>query len=473
MRYKKELDSVLAKIVALWGIPGLSVGMVAGGEIMHACNIGVQSLETGTPVASSSIFCLASISKCFVASAVMQLVERGWVDLDAPLVRFLPYFKLDDERYPQITIRQVLSHTSGLPDIDEFEYRDLLSRPDDDDGAAERFARSLSGRRLVHAPGEKFLYSNLGYDVLGDLIAKVSGGTFEAYLRQNILLPAGMADSSYLPADLAPGRQAVPHLRMPGMAVNRAPAYARADGPASFLYSTADDMCRWAITCLDRGRRPVGRILTPASYARMWSPAARRDSPPLREEMGLGWNLGHFEGQRTISHGGAGLGWSSLLVLLPDLDRGAVILFNAEDAAIHLISRAVLRALLDLEPQAGSVSFMVPLSQAMQQGGIGAARARYAELKESGGNEFFFNEYQLIDLGLNMLNAGKVGESIATLELNIDLFPQSLDSYIFLAKLHLRKGECSLATKILRRALEREPGNPEATDLLAQVEGCP
>ncbi len=93
------LDSVLEEIVARWGIPGLGVGIVQEGEIVYARGFGVQSLETRVPVTPDSIFCVASVAKCFTASAVMQLVEAGKIDLDAPIVEYLPYFKLDDERY--------------------------------------------------------------------------------------------------------------------------------------------------------------------------------------------------------------------------------------------------------------------------------------------------------------------------------------------------------------------------------------
>ena len=125
-----KLDSVLEEIIARWGIPGLGVGIVDEDEIVYAKGFGVQSLETRAPVTPDSIFCVASISKCFVASAVMQLVEQGKLHLDAPLVQYLPYFKLDDERYRQITLRQILSHTSGMPDMDEGEYDELVAHPE-------------------------------------------------------------------------------------------------------------------------------------------------------------------------------------------------------------------------------------------------------------------------------------------------------------------------------------------------------
>ena len=122
----------------------------------------------------------------------MQLVERGKIDLDAPVAQYLPYFRLDDDRYREMTIRQMLSHTSGMPDMEESEYDELVAHPEVDEGAAERYVRGLSHLKLVAAPGERFFYSNIAYNVLGDLIAKVSGQTFEDYMKEHILRPAGM-----------------------------------------------------------------------------------------------------------------------------------------------------------------------------------------------------------------------------------------------------------------------------------------
>jgi CubicO group peptidase (beta-lactamase class C family) len=330
---KKELDHVLQEISARWGIPGLGVGIVEDGAIVYARGFGVQSLETGVPVTPDSFFCVASITKCFVATAVMQLVEQGRLHLDTPLVRYLPDFRLADERYTHITLRQMLSHTSGMPDMDENEYDDLVANPAHDEGAAERYVRALADRNMVAAPGERFAYSNIAYNVLGYLIATVSGQTFEDTIEEHILRPAGMPESTCFFPSVPTDRLAMPHLRAPGMIVNPVYPYHRADAPASFLHSTVREMCHWAIACLKRGIYQERRILTPASYDQMWTPVTRRDDPPFREEMGLGWTLGHFAGARTVGHGGGGFGWTCFLALLPEHNCAAIVLSNEESTA--------------------------------------------------------------------------------------------------------------------------------------------
>ncbi|MBN1903442.1 serine hydrolase, partial [Candidatus Sumerlaeota bacterium] len=214
---KIKLDSVLQEIVSRWEIPGMSVGIVLNGEIAYTKVFGVQNLETKKPVSPDSIFCIASISKVFTATAIMQLAQRGAIDLDAPVQKYLPYFNLDDDRYKLITIRQILSHISGLPDFDYFEYEKLWRNPEYDDGAQERYVRDLSNRKMIANPGEAFHYSNIGYNILGDVIAKVSGMPFEVYMKEQILFPSGMQRSAFLLNEVDPELLAFPHLRTPGM----------------------------------------------------------------------------------------------------------------------------------------------------------------------------------------------------------------------------------------------------------------
>src|SRR5262249_8781154 len=147
--------------------------------------------------------------KPFVATAVMQLVEQGKVDLDKPVADYLPYFRLKDDRYRSITVRQMLTHTSGMPDVDNYHW----DQPEYDDGALERYVRSLQDKELRWHPGSKYAYSNMAYEVLGDLVAKVSGTTFEDDVEANILKPLGMNSSTLLFKKADPAKLATGHTR--------------------------------------------------------------------------------------------------------------------------------------------------------------------------------------------------------------------------------------------------------------------
>jgi CubicO group peptidase (beta-lactamase class C family) len=471
MLYEKDLDAVLQEIMTRWDIPGLAVGIVVGAEIVCLKALGVQSLATRAPVSTDSVFCVQSVSKCLVATAVMQMVEGGKLDLDAPLVRYLPYFHLDDERCRQITIRQALSHTSGMPDMDEFEYVDLVTHPEYDAGAAERYVRGLSGRKLVASPGERFSYSNIAYNVLGDLLAKVAAKSFESVMREQILTPAGMPQSTFMPADVPANLLAWPHLRSPAMRVSSTYPYHRADAPASFLHTTLVDMCHWAITALKRGNYLGQSILSPAGYDQMWTAVAERGNlrPSIYEEMGLGWTLGHYKEVKTVSHGGGGFGATSFLLILPEKNCAAVVLCNEESYAHILALQAVADSLLDHKPRANKVSWMVPVSRALAAGGISEVYARYPEIRARE-DEFYFGEYDLFDLALQLFSANKIDLAIEVVGFNLHIYPGNVESYLQQAKLYLHKGEIAPGKEALLKALSIEPGTAAAARLLETIQ---
>ena len=439
MLHPDQLDRVLDEIITRWGITGLGVGIVAGEEISYARGFGVQSLETEVPITLESIFGVASVAKCFVATAVMQLADRHIIELDTPIVHYLPYFQLDDDRYTQITARLILSHTSGMPDMDEVEYDELVAHPENDAEAAERFVRGLHNRKMVATPGERFFYSNIAYNVLGDLIAKVSGISFEAYMKQYILLPSGMPDSTFYFPEVPSKRLAVPHLRTPEMVVNPVYPYHRADAPAGSLHSTVIDMCHWGMTCLNEGVFNGKRILSADKYPLMWTPVAPRNYPPFYEHAGLGWTLGHYQRWKTVSHGGGGFGWSDFLILLPEKKCAAVILCNEQTSARENLILAVVDAMLDREPQAGPVSWMIPISRSLQEGGIQAAYDCFARMKESGGKGYLFEAFELIPLVWQIASAGKIDLAVEVLKLNLHAFPDHQDSRDLLTRLSSKK----------------------------------
>lgn len=189
----QELHTMLTRFMENGPFTGLQVGIVSEDKILFTGEYGSANVSTGEPVVNSTLFHQASVSKTFVVTAVMQLAERGQVELDSPIVSYLPYFRMNDERYHQITVRQLLNHTSGIPDEDDYAW----DRPEYDEESLERYVKSISRRKLLSEPGLLFAYSNIGYEILGDLIAKVSGLSFEEYISRNILEPAGMKSSSF------------------------------------------------------------------------------------------------------------------------------------------------------------------------------------------------------------------------------------------------------------------------------------
>ena len=269
-RMAATFEPMARRAVAEHGLPGLVVGVVAEGRLAWSGAWGVRRIGGADPLTPRSLFHMASVTKPFVGTAVMQLVEQGKVDLDAPVVRYLPYFQLADTRASAITVRQMLSHTSGMPDVKDYEWEKAVA----DEGALERYVRGLGNEQLIAAPGERFRYSNMAYEVLGHLVAKVSGETFEAYVKAHILAPLGMKDSTIFRPEADPALTTTPHvldgqLEMVASAVY---PYNRMHGPSSTLHSNVPDMARFALANLRRGELDGRRILRTESYDVLWKP---------------------------------------------------------------------------------------------------------------------------------------------------------------------------------------------------------
>lgn len=286
-------------------------------------------------------------------------------------------------------------------------------------------------------------------------------------MAEHILRPAGMPESTCFFPSVPPDRLAMPHLRAPGLIVNPIYPYHRADAPASFLHSTVREMCHWAITCLEGGIYQGQRILTPASYDQMWASVAQRGDPPFREEMGLGWTLGHYAGARTVGHGGGGFGWTCFLALLPENNCAAIVLSNEESAAHDLALQAVLGTLLGQEQQPGRVSWMIPIAQALQTGGIQAAYACYGEIKDN--SDYFIEAGELIPLYHQLMSRKKFDLAISLLELDLYVFPERLGLTIYLARTHLQNGDRAQAEDVLRRALAVQPDRADVLEMLSSI----
>lgn len=226
---EEQLEPLIEQVMASFEIAGLAIGIVRDDEVVYAKGFGVKNIETREPVTASSLFHLASLSKVFVATAVMQLTEQGKLDLDTSIVDYLPYFTLNDERSRAITARQMLSHVSGMPD-EEMYYWD---QPQYDEGALERYVRGLANLSLLFEPGERFSYSNMAYEVLGDLIAKLSGQPFEEYMREHLLDPLGMSTSTFFKHEVPTELGVTPHVSVPQLMPSPVYPYDRAHAPSS------------------------------------------------------------------------------------------------------------------------------------------------------------------------------------------------------------------------------------------------
>lgn len=311
------IDGYLNEVVGS-GVPGIATVVLRkeGGVSINAAG----SAADGAPMTVNTPLRIESVSKSFTSMAVMQLVEKGEVELDRPVHSYVPEFDIADPRGSGITVRQLLDQTSGMTDA---------TAPDLYDGkitTLQQAVTRLKTAELASSPGDVFNYHNPNYHVLARLVEVVGQESFDDYLSRHVFAPLKMTSTRDT-------RQSTD--RVPGMAQGHVQAYGRAveaDGPKYFaegsggVVSTAADMAKWLQMNSDRGRLADGSQLVSSSSVDLMHDV------PLRpgSEYGFGWYNGESaEGPpRRISHSGAGGGFSAYQGIFPDSGDGVVVMIN-------------------------------------------------------------------------------------------------------------------------------------------------
>lgn len=307
------------------GIPGVAVGVWVEGRELYACH-GVTSVDNPLPVDRDTIFVLGSVTKTATATALMRLVAEGRVDLDAPVRRYLPELQLADEQTAaRITVMNLLNHTAGLG-------HGLLFDSGDGDDALARYVAKLPELELIGPPGTRASYSQAGFDLIGRIIEKVTGLTYEKAVASLLFEPLGMRHSFYLAGDVMSRRFAVGH--NPGedgqLAVARLRKRWRGDNPGGGLESSAADLIRWARFHLGDGEADSGEQILPTDVLhRMREQTVELRGSTLGDAFGIAWFLRDVAGVRTVGHGGSTNGQFAELLFVPERNFAVVSLSNA------------------------------------------------------------------------------------------------------------------------------------------------
>ncbi|MFZ1464262.1 MAG: alpha/beta fold hydrolase, partial [Anaerolineae bacterium] len=324
-----KIETIVKQAMTDYPVPGFELCIVKDGQVVYNKGFGLANVASNRPMTPQSVSTQASISKSLTAMAVMQLVEPHKIDLDKPVTAYLPYFTMADPRYKDITVRMLLSHMSGLPDV-PIPWDAPLDPTID---PLEQAVRSLRDEQLISAPGEAWNYSGWGYSMLGAIIVKVIGEPFESYMHQRWLEPLGMANSTFVMDEVDPDLYVTGYISAEdGSAAAMEHFVDPRDVPAAGLWSSCDDMTRWARLMLNKGELNGRRLLQPESINAMWTSVASTPwmdalGPwygPYVGEYGLGWYVGEKAGHRLAGHAGAGDGVNTHIQFAPD-DGLAVI----------------------------------------------------------------------------------------------------------------------------------------------------
>ncbi len=327
------IERFVQKEMAAQRIPGLALGIVENDRITYLRGFG-KADDSGRPVTPKTPFIIGSLSKSFTALAIMQLVEEGKVQLDAPVQRYLPWFRVADEAASAgITVRQLLNHTSGLSTK---TGRTFQGNADTSDDALEQTVRSLSNVRPTSPFGRTYQYSTVNYAVLGLIVQTVARRSYESYVQTEILDPLQMRGSFTSSAAAERHGLATGYHYWFGRPRAADLPYNRGLVPAGYLISDAEDMTHYLIAQLNNGRYRSAAVLSPEGMDELHRRAVQ--TPETGTSYGMGWFIGPINGTPAIHHQGETFNFHANAVLVPRSRTGVIVLMNAENSVDLFLS---------------------------------------------------------------------------------------------------------------------------------------
>ncbi|WP_226019038.1 serine hydrolase [Novosphingobium sp. FKTRR1] len=360
-----DIDATVQQLMANDGVPGMAVGIVEGGKTVLAKGYGVRELGKPAPVDARTLFQIGSTTKAFTSAALALLAEQGKLGWDDRVVDHLPEFQMADPYVTrEFTLRDLLTHRSGLG----LGAGDLTFMNHADFTRAE-VVKALRWLKPQTSFRSQFAYDNVLYAVAGVVIERDSGKVWEYFVRDRLLRPIGMFDSTtdeaarYLNADRAQGHARLgPPFRGEGAqsVLDEKQGLGASVFPAGGIMSSATDMSRWIAVQLAHGQLADGksRLWSEASAAEMWKPVTLipprsgpkplAAPPPQFQEYALGWFLWDYKGHKIIEHAGGTPGFLTEVVLIPQKNTGFVIMQNSEDLAFKALMYTLLDHYLDL-----------------------------------------------------------------------------------------------------------------------------
>ncbi|HEU5209652.1 MAG TPA: serine hydrolase [Longimicrobiales bacterium] len=344
----RGLDEYVNRAMAEWEVPGLGLAIVHRDSVVYAKGFGVRELGSSARVDEHTMFAIGSSSKAFTALLLAALIDDGAAKWDDRVIEHLPWFQVFDPYVTrEMTLRDVLSHRSGLSRGDLLWYGSDMSRED-----VVRRVRWLEPSWSFRS---QFGYQNIMYLTAGEVVEELSGSTWDELVRERIFAPLGMRTSSTTVDALASmDNVATPHTRVEERVTPVAWRDIDNAGPAGSINSNVREMAAWVRLQLGRGEYDGRRIVSEANHREMWSPhtiiqidtASERLYPETHfRTYGLGWFMEDYRGRRLVHHGGNIDGMSALVAMMPEHDVGLVILTNMNGSGLPA---TLMRRIFDL-----------------------------------------------------------------------------------------------------------------------------
>ena len=335
---------------------GVAVGIIQKGKVVLSRGYGYRDREAKLPVTEKTLFAIGSTTKAFTGVTLAIAAQDGLLDLETPIVRYLPDFAMKDPNATrEITALDLMTHRSGLPRHDFVWYLTPFSR----ENLAYRLRYLDPNPNITFRKG--FQYNNLMFMMGGYLLERLSGQTWEDYLRARVLEPLGMNDTAFSPseakkaAELAvpyTGKKKIPHKDLSNV------------GPAGSLYSNLSDMTRWLQFQIRKGKTEAGVELLPTTIFEsvLWAPHIPVRLLGLNGSYGVGWFLNRLLGRQYIWHGGNIDGFSAHVSFLPEEETGIIVLMNqsGERSLMFEIQHRIYQLLLEEKADDGAIIDKLP-----------------------------------------------------------------------------------------------------------------
>jgi CubicO group peptidase (beta-lactamase class C family) len=456
----KRLEHDIPALLKKGDVPGISIAYVSNGHVAWHRAFGVANAKTKVPVTDNSVFEAASLSKPVVAYAVMKLVDQGKLDLDEPLIQYLPapYPDVYDTRIKLITARHILSHTSGFPNW-----------------------RNSDTLKIFFNPGDRFSYSGEGFVYLSKVIESISGEKFDAFMKRMVFDPLGMQHSSYSWKDEYDNLKTFRH-NTTGEAVSQDKMQAGYYNAASSLHTTASDYGRFIEAVLNgEGLKTKTQQAMLTASAPVFKEGIQTVNRPKAQPFpgvswALGWGIQDIQHDQSFFHWGDN-GDFKAFVVGRQKEKDAIVIFTNSYYGLSIVPDIVSSAWnidlpaiawLRIEPYDSPSR---ELFRNLLNKGAATVLPAYLEWRKGQPASGIANEERMNDIGLGLLRLGKVADAIAVLKQNVADHPESFNVYDSLGEAYATAGEKELAIENYEISVRINPHNEGGVKALKKLKG--
>jgi CubicO group peptidase (beta-lactamase class C family) len=449
----KQIDELMRRYVDNGQFNG-TVLVADNGKLIFKKGYGMANMEYSIPNTADTKFRLASLTKQFTATLIMQLVEQSKLRLEGKITDYLAdYPKAAGDK---ITLHHLLTHTSGIPNYSDLpDYRTFERnryRPAD-------LIKKFSELPLTFEPGSAFAYSNSGYILLGTIIEKVTGKSYEKVLQENIFTPLQMHNTGYDASYKILPKRASGYERWNLIYQNASYMDMSIPYAAGAMYSTVEDLALWDQALY------TDKLLSASSKTILFT--------PYKNDYAYGWGVGKKQvGQlkdsiEVMNHQGAVNGFTTLLIRIPTNKQLVVLLDNTGSAHLSAMQNNIIKILHNLPFDLPKVSVAYVLGNAIQNSSLEDALNQYEKIKKQ--PAYNLNEQEINQMGYNLMDVGKIKEAIALMNINVIQFPRSANAWDSRGEAYMKTGEKAKAILDYKKSLELNPFSMNAIRKLNEL----